>query len=295
MINLITRIYNKVLKIIFQFLNRFLIYFKIHPKVLDSHASLQVIIDKKMSVSRFGNGELDIILGQHEGFQKYDKRLKERLVEVLKSDTKNLAVSIPDVFQDHSRLNDRASKYWTRQVAHYLYHWNKFTIKDKLYYDSLMTRFYMDLSDKVEFPKKSLQLFKMLWNDRDILIVEGKDTRLGYGNDLFDNCKSIERILCPAENAFSRYDEILVTTKKYAADKLILIALGATASVLAYDLSNGNFQAIDIGHLDIEYEWYKMGATKKQAVPNKYVDEANHRKVEELLDETYLKQIIFKL
>ena len=39
----------------------------------------------------------------------------------------------------------------------------------------------------------------------------------------------------------------------------VLIALGQTATVLAYDLSEAGLQAIDPGHVDVEYEWYRMG------------------------------------
>ena len=40
--------------------------------------------------------------------------------------------------------------------------------------------------------------------DRDVIICEGEKTRMGVGNDLLDNCKSIKRIICPSENAFDK-------------------------------------------------------------------------------------------
>ena len=36
---------------------------------------------------------------------------------------------------------------------------------------------------------------------------------------------------------------------------LFLVALGPTATVLAYDLSKIGYQAIDIGHIDISFVW----------------------------------------
>jgi hypothetical protein len=41
---------------------------------------------------------------------------------------------------------------------------------------------------------------------------------------------------------------------------LILISLGPTATVLAYDLAKLGYWAIDIGHIDNEYEWLKLEA-----------------------------------
>ena len=84
---------------------------------------------------------------------------------------------------------------------------------------------------------------------------------------IFDNTNSIERILCPPVNAFEKYDTILEQVKKYGTQKLILIALGHTATVLTYDLAIAGYQAIDIGHVDIEYEWYKLGAKRKLKFP----------------------------
>ena len=43
---------------------------------------------------------------------------------------------------------------------------------------------------------------------------------------------------------------------------LILISLGPTATVLAYDLSKLGYQAIDIGHTDLEYELLLRNETK---------------------------------
>ena len=73
---------------------------------------------------------------------------------------------------------------------------------------------------------------------------------------------------------------------------MVLIALGPTATVLATDLSNSGYQAIDIGHIDIEYEWCKMNVDDKVVVSGKFTNESENQTVVE--DETnadYLAQI----
>lgn len=75
--------------------------------------------------------------------------------------------------------------------------------------------------------------------------------------------------------------------------RLILIALGMTATVLAYDLSKAGFWAIDIGHIDVEYEWFLRGVTEKIALNGKFVNEVSGgREVSEINDPIYEKQII---
>ena len=143
--------------------------------------------------------------------------------------------------------------------------------------DAFISRFYMRYNDKSkEKNAKYVSLLKKLWDNRKIVFIEGENSRLGYGNDLFDNAKSIERILCPKLNAFEKYDEIIdYITKNVDKSKLLILALGATATILSYDLSNMGYQALDLGHIDIEYEWFLMKATKKEPVSNKYVSECN--------------------
>jgi hypothetical protein len=78
---------------------------------------------------------------------------------------------------------------------------------------------------------------------------------------------------------------------------LILIALGPTATVLSYDLSRLGYQAIDIGHIDIEYEWFLKNATKKIKIKNKYVNEVDNglNNFTSIKDRVYYKQIIKKI
>lgn len=62
---------------------------------------------------------------------------------------------------------------------------------------------------------------------------------------------------------------------------------------MAYDLAKDGYQAIDIGHLDIEYEWCKLGVDKKVAIKGKYTNESNEK--QELNtdnDKEYLSQIV---
>ena len=100
-----------------------------------------------------------------------------------------------------------------------------------------------------------------------------------------------------AENAFNQYTKILEEYKKQPKDHIFLIALGPTATVLSYDLSNLGFRAFDIGHIDICYEWFLRGSKEKITIPGKYTNEvSNGRKnIEECHDPKYLDSIIKKL
>ena len=86
--------------------------------------------------------------------------------------------------------------------------------------------------------------------------------------------------------------------KKYGNKKLILIALGPTATVLSYDLALIGYWAIDIGHVDLEYEWMKNGALQQEKVKGKYVNEVidgNQVESEFYGKKEYEEQIICKI
>ena len=80
---------------------------------------------------------------------------------------------------------------------------------------------------------------------------------------------------------------------KKEKSKLILIALGPTATVLAYDLHKLGYQVVDIGHIDIEYEWFLKGVMEKCHIENKYIGEIDGEDlVDSSLDNLYESQII---
>ena len=141
---------------------------------------------------------------------------------------------------------------------------------------------------------KYIKMLKKIWNSKNILIIEGEKSRLGMGNDLFDNAKSIKRIICPSINAFHVYDKIIKKVINLNEKRLILIALGPTATILAYDLHKLGFQSIDIGHVDIEYEWFLRNCTRIIPIENKYVNEAKdiQYKHTKFYNRKYEKQII---
>lgn len=77
---------------------------------------------------------------------------------------------------------------------------------------------------------------------------------------------------------------------------MFLIALGPTATVLAYDLYKRGYQAIDAGHMDVEYEWWKMGAKRKIKLARKYVNEAaGGNQVEECAGDEYENKLYIEL
>lgn len=263
--------------------------------VMNNEETVDYILKNNSSAVRFGEGEVQLMNGGNLDFQTYNPLLSEKMQKVLSvQSTEHFVVCVPDVFHNLNRFRLSTRLWWEQHLQRYIqFYREKFT--NDWYGSAFITRPYMDWKrgtvSKIYFEK-----LKQIWDDKDLLIVEGHFSRSGIGNDLFDNARSIQRILCPSQNAFSKYDEIKTCTENNANGKLVLIMLGPTAKVLAYDLFMDGYRALDLGHLDSEYEWFKMGTRKKVKLKNKHTAELNYDDdVGEITDNLYQGQIIADL
>lgn len=267
------------------------------PDFYPVEETIDRIITDRCSLCRFGDGEFELMENRpRPKFQETDSALASRLKEVIASRQDNILIGIANNYGSLEDYTEQAANgirgYMTKQVreSHY-----KYLEKGKIYHNAYLTRPYILYKDK-GLAKKRFENIRRLWSDRDITIIEGEFTRMGVGNDLFSNAKSISRILAPDKNAFSVYGKIKEAAMQSEKERLLLLSLGPAATVLAYDLALDGYQALDIGHIDNEYEWYLAGTEERTAIPYKYVNEVSGGdKVEELNDAEYESQIVERI
>lgn len=257
--------------------------------------TLDYIIENKSSLVRFGDGEINMLAGHSIPYQDYDEELVSIMRDIISQESREeLVVCLPDAFTDRFRFTSWAIPFWKDHMDHYMDFYRELC-SDSWYGSTFVSRPYIDFEDKSQ-AKFQFQKLKSIWKNRDLLIVEGATSRSGVGNDLFDEANSIKRIICPSHSAFSRVHEIEEEIGKYAAGRLILCMLGPTAKVLAYHLSRKGHQVLDIGHIDSEYEWMKMGAKTKVKFSHKHTAEYNFdQDIEFIEDETYNSQIVARI
>ncbi len=266
------------------------------PQIMTCEDTVKYILETGCSVARFGDGELKLVSGKDLIFQKSTPEIKAGLNKVLASDNDNLLVCLPSVFSDEQLSNRNDAEYWKKHLSYCRKYWYQNLIDGKVYGNAFISRYYINLKDRKTGVKEYFELVKKLWDNKDVIIVEGEKSRLGMGNDLFDNAKSIRRILCPSIQCFLKYDEILSEIKKHGTEPLYILALGPTASVLPIDLCDDGYRVIDMGNIDTEYEWFRMGATEKVPIKDKMVYEAGAGKgVGDVDDEKYNSEIIAKI
>ena len=126
-----------------RFYNRKLISFLIKPPLVrPTDETLEKIIHDKCSVSRYGDGEFNLLFKGSIFFQAPNHDLKLRLAEILKTRSKNHIVCIPDVFSSQDRFTEQAKGHWMNYLS-----LNRSNIYRKLdgrkeYFDSMVTRLY---------------------------------------------------------------------------------------------------------------------------------------------------------
>ncbi|WP_031463717.1 GT-D fold domain-containing glycosyltransferase [Paenibacillus polymyxa] len=234
-----------------------------YPQVLSTSESIAYIMNNECSLARYGDGELNLCYGIDIGFQKGSLKLQKRLREILNHGSDNkILVTLPEF---NSRFNNITN--CNGQISFWENYWLKM-------YDNLKDFFTQpfygntDVSRNSVFFENSLAEIKQLWKQREVVFLIGRKGRFEIKSDLFNNVKNFEIIYVPPVNAFDTYPQIIEVCLKVRKDKLFLISAGPTATVLAYDLMNYGYQALDIGHLPNCYDQY-LGIIKyPESIPH---------------------------
>lgn len=252
---------------VWPFINKLMPRFKVYDPV----ETVQWLIRNKGSCVRLGDGEIGMMIdGSGPGYQKSSHELRKRLFEVLNKRDDKLLVCIPRAYQiDRIQgCTRRARKYWKAFVART----KDFAVDnfDQTYQygDGQMSRPYMD-TQNIEMCQKVFDGIKTIFKDQNIVIIEGSKTRLGVGNDLLAGAKSVKRIICPSGNAYEKSEEIFQEAINLPTDSLLIFAIGPASKPLIIDLFDKGYRSLDLGHFDIEYEWFLQRASKKSPVLGK--------------------------
>lgn len=237
------------------------------------------------SISRYGDGEFELLKGNSIPFQNGSRKLQSELIRLLQNNqNQKLLIAIPPVFNSLKEFVIGDKIFWRIFMNE-----NRELLKEILikkdYFSSFITRPYLRYKDKTS-SEKIFSLWKKVWNKKDVMIIEGNKTFFGVNNNFLNKAKKIRRIILPSRNAYSYMGKVLtfIETIQEKPD-LIIIALGPTATVLAAKLTQKGYQAIDIGHLDIEYEWFLKKTNNRVEIKGKDILElgSNKYKSEEKL------------
>lgn len=201
---------------------------------------------------RLNDGEYNLLIGlDKRAYQKLNAALVQRLREILKAEHDNILIGI-SIIDDYDNLRSLWKKFIVRKGNRTL----KLFDSQRTYYSGLISRL---LFEKGEAFDRNIALIKSMWEGKKVLFVVGKNSRFFFVEELFDNVATHEFLYAPAKDAFLHYESILDDVRAYPKDWMVIISLGPTATVLAYDLALEGYQALDFGQIPSVYHKAKYG------------------------------------
>lgn len=228
---------------------------KFIPNIKSSEETIETLLDNSTSISRFGDGEFSLIDGNDIPFQKSSPELTSRLKEILQSNESGILIGINYYFWNYRKSEFKiVEDFHNTWAAENLPKITSLLHRNKTYYNSTFTTPFTTFKNH-DF-NSYYEKIKHIWRDKNITIICGKTVFDKIKVNIFDCAKSINFIHAKSKNAFEDYDELIKKAKKIDKNRLVVLILGPTATILAYDLAKLGYKALDIGHIAKDYDWF---------------------------------------
>jgi glycosyltransferase family protein len=209
--------------------------------VVNEYKTIRKIIKNHCSIARFGDGELKLAKSQNQMYQTPSANLASALRSVLTDRVVNLLVGIPRF----SAVQD--NKFWYRY--RYPFYLDMYK-PGKRYYSAFITR--PDLVPLIN-SKNYWSLMRQIWDKKSVLLLQGKGREFEHEPNLLGNADKLEIIYGPRKNAYDWRYTLFKQIVGYPRDTVVILSLGPTATLLAYDLTKEGYQALDLGHAGMFY------------------------------------------
>ena len=247
-------------------------------KVMSVDETIDVMLNTQNSMIRFGDGEIVELIGRSLEFQKSSEQLTDDLRRLLHYPYDGVITTVLDAFDDVSEYRINSQHYWKIHMFSFRREYYKYCDCSRIYGNSCISRPYYIFIDKSR-TSGWFDKIRRIWEGKNIVVVEGEATHNGVGNDLLDAAMKIERIICPAKDAYGVIEDIKEKCFSFEKSKMFLVSLGPAAKPLVEALYLAGYRALDIGNMDMEYEWFLMRASEKTVLPKHNVigEEANRR------------------
>ena len=179
--------------------------------------TIDALLNTGKSMVRFGDGEIVMIKGVDLMLQKAAPEIGEGLARILSYPDDNLIVTIPGIFDTLSDHRKASRQFWRDHLLFCRKTYEKYCDPNRAYYSTFVSRCYYYGSDRSNCDRWFAKIRK-IWENRDVVIVEGTRTHNGVGNDLLDSARSIERIICPPKDAYGALPAITEACLRYEKD-----------------------------------------------------------------------------
>lgn len=237
----------------------------INLRVLDAKDTIRMLENYPKSFSRFGDGEIHIIQGKDQEFQKYDPKLAQKMLDILAQKREDMYVGLNHAyFQTPLNFAERNRKFYRVYGTEYRRFFAEHCNVDSLYLDASCFGAYFRFGNDYDYESHYARI-KRLFAGKKVAIVSGEGVVEKLEFDVFEEAADKIIVHGPRINAFSEYDSLLEKVEREVSkDYMICLILGMTATVMVADLTDMGYLAWDVGHIAKDYDAYMKRMEKSQ-------------------------------
>lgn len=225
-------------------------------KILNSEETLDLLINNPKSFYRYGDGEMNIIMGGEAGTQKADSDLAKRLLEALTTERDDIYIGIGYRYFNFNLWDNNiySNRFYMEHADVYRSFLCEYCSTGRTYIDTGFNQQYFFMP-----PNKMEQWFnkaKLLFKGKKICLFMGKEAYEKLKYYVFEEADEIHYVFCSSRDAYKDYEYIMEKARKRDFEEVLCFALGAAAKVMIYELSRDGYTGYDIGHLPKDYDSY---------------------------------------
>lgn len=234
-------------------------------QILDAQQTIRMLMEQPKSFTRFGDGEIHIMQGMDQPFQKYDPELAEKMHEILAKKRDDVYVGLNHAYwESPADFAERNRKFYRVNSTRYRRFFTEHCDRSNVYLDAACFGAYYRFDDKYDYEAHYSRI-KTLFSGKKVAILSGEGVFEKLDHNVFEEAQSQIIVHGPRIHAFSEYNSILEKIEKEVPkDHLICLILGQTATALVPDLTDRGYMAWDVGHIAKDYDAY-MKKTAKTA------------------------------
>lgn len=203
-----------------------------YPRVIGEEQTVEELFNHRLSIARFGDGELKMMEGQGYVREPANPALAAMLSWAFTARVAGCLVAIPT-------MNRAGPKYesWARSEKRFLRHLDPL----RAYYSAFISR--PDSAPWINTATYA-RAYQRLWLGKRAVVLCEKDGSAYRAVKI--GSREVVHVRCPRHEAFSQLNT-LENQILDASPEIAILSCGATASILAVRLAQLGVQAIDFG------------------------------------------------
>lgn len=224
-------------------------------EILDKEQSIRKIVSENKSFVRINDGEVRLMCGISQPFQKYEKTLVNQLIALLKQPREDVLVGINRGYY-LPYYKAQAGDFMRRNAYDFRKFLDKYIDYNVEYLDGACT--FYKWGDQSAETALFWNCWREAFRDKRIVIVCGEHILDSLQYDIFELAVSKRFIYGPRKHAWDKHEELIDRIKREVdKDEYLIFILGMAGKAMIPEVTDLGYIAWDVGHLAKSYDAYR--------------------------------------